>query len=844
MISTAARFLAGLALAASVTCFAAAQTQVAWALVDPAGHGATFVPNSNYQFTPAGPLVTVQRVAGTANRFVVKFPGIGGATGNFQASGYDGNHVAVINGWYAVGADVMCQVELFEADGSPANDKKFTIFYRMEGELDDRSAYLWANDPSAVSYTPDVFYSWNGNRANPWINRSGTGYYYVYLYGLANNQPERGNVQVTAYGTEFRRCWVQDLGHWLTPGHVLVLVRTFDAAGNPADARFTLHYNETAAPIAATLGSGAHMRSDNGTATCQVPDPLYRDSNGDVGPRDSESILRLHTGFYIARLPDVKPSDSAIPIVTAYGASTPIYASIEGFGDDGCGGTGVQVATWDAAGNPADARFSLLYLTDRPVYAREQAWAWINPFNAGAQFLTDGFTSYSTKTPPGSNTVFVVDRVGSQQNRYEIRLPGLAPDEGVPIVSSMAAIAPECAVIRGWRKDVDDVLVDIEVFDGNGGPAVDGTCTVLYRRGGAPTDREAYLQADQPSAASHTPLIWWNGNRGAPTVTRLGIGYYQVDLPGLVPLGSEGGHVQVSPVADQLVRATVVGWVPSLLGMRVTVRCYDAAGNAKDSKFTLMYHETAAPMDPRVGSGAHLWANLPTATGPYAPNATYRDSNGRFGPPDSETVTRLSTGHYEVTLPNLPGYATVVTAQVSSYGTNGFATLGSFGAPNPTAPTKVRVRTFDQTGAPQDGYFDLLYLCKASSLLLADTLSTGSGCNGATLTGLTKPALCHTWDMCLDGLPPGGVLGFVQLGLSNPNLSFGSQAPGCRQFTDALVTVPFPLPGFIPTYGLAIPADPSFVGLSIFAQGGALVPGINPLGLAASNGLIAQVGYN
>lgn len=820
-----------------------AQDGVAWALVRPDGQGASWIPNLDYQFIPGGTFVRVDRVGGTStNRFIVRFPGITDPYGNFQAAPFDGDHAVVINGWSVLGGEVRCQVEIFAADGSPAFDEGFTLFYRLPSDPEDRQAFCWANDPTAVSYTANTNYSWNGNRSNAWINRAATGVYYVYFYGLSRpTGPEQGNIQATPYGTQFRRCWVQSVGHQ-PGGDVLVLVKTFDAAGNAADTRFTLHYNEQAAPIDEALGSGAHIRSDDGTVTCHVPDARFRDSNGDVGPNDSESILRLTPGRYIARLPDVQPDDSATAIVTAFGGFTPIYASIEGWGDDGCGGTGVQVTTRDAAGNPIDAEFSLLYMTNRPVQKREQAWAWINPFNAGAQFVTSANYSYSTRPVPGVNTAFFVDRVAPTQNRFQVRFTNMAPNRGIPLVSAHSVLAPQSAVIRDWWEDGHDVVVDVEVFDGTGGPADDGMFTALYRRDGSPEHREAYLFAHQPAATGYPPAAWWNGDRGTPQIQRVGTGHYRATLPGLAPLGGEQGHVQVAPVADWLVRANVSSWTPVGGDMRVDIRCYDEGGNATDSKFVLLYNEIAAPVDERAGSGAHLWANQQSSPVTYTPAPAYADSNGRAGPPNAETVTRLATGSYEVILPNQPKFDSV-NVQVSTYGSAAnFAMLSSFGG-GTSGPTTVRVRTFDAGGQPVDSQFNLLYLSDDSALLLADNIPHSSGCNGAVLTGLTKPALCRTWDMCLDVSTPGGVLGFVQLGLSNPNFSFGSQAPLCRQYTDGLVTVIFPMPGFVPTYGMAIPADPSFVGLEIFAQGGALVPGINPLGLAASNGLIGRVGH-
>ena len=46
-----------------------------------------------------------------------------------------------------------------------------------------------------------------------------------------------------------------------------------------------------------------------------------------------------------------------------------------------------------------------------------------------------------------------------------------------------------------------------------------------------------------------------------------------------------------------------------------------------------------------------------------------------------------------------------------------------------------------------------------------------------------------------------------------------------------------------PAYGLTMPSDPIFVGLPLFAQGFGLVPGLNALGVGASNGVNGVIGH-
>lgn len=118
----------------------------------------------------------------------------------------------------------------------------------------------------------------------------------------------------------------------------------------------------------------------------------------------------------------------------------------------------------------------------------------------------------------------------------------------------------------------------------------------------------------------------------------------------------------------------------------------------------------------------------------------------------------------------------------------------------------------------------------------------GNACGGVGLNPLTRPVLGRHWEIDVN-LPPAGLLGGIGIGFTNPSLSlapFG--APGCTQYSDSTALVILLLPIGSPAYSLEIPADSSFVGLQLFAQGYGYVPGANPLNLGASRGLRGQIG--
>ncbi|WP_110240102.1 hypothetical protein [Nocardioides gilvus] len=97
-------------------------------------------------------------------------------------------------------------------------------------------AYAWNNIPAGplgVSSVLNNGYVYNSSGEDTTVTRNGVGYYAVRFTGVDLGS---GSVHVTAYGSSSDTCKVQS---W---GAESVWVRCFDAAGNPADNRFTVGY--------------------------------------------------------------------------------------------------------------------------------------------------------------------------------------------------------------------------------------------------------------------------------------------------------------------------------------------------------------------------------------------------------------------------------------------------------------------------------------------------------------------------------------------------------------------------------------------------------------------------
>lgn len=831
--SALSRFFGLLLAVVAVVAPSVNAQETAWAFVQPIGQGASWTPTTAYQHSTIGGAITVTRLGTSFDRYQVRFPDFVDGSGMVLASAYGGNHTAVVSGWTSNGTDVTATVQTFDASGGSAPNAPFTISYRLRGGA--RNAYLWANNPSSASYTPATAFSWNGTRPDPTIVRVSAGNYLVTLPGLDAPFANGGHVQACTYGGFAARTKVQS---WQVVGlDTQVQVRTYAMNGTAVDARFNLTYNEFAAPISDLDGGGAHVWAGQPSAPSYAPNPLFTDSKGREGPEGAERITRIGTGSYRVDLPDQAPSSSSVAHATGYGIDQ-TYATVTSWSDNGCGGTRVFVRTFDGAGNAADGRFLLSYVTNRPYQRRELAWAWVDPFGQGSTFTPSMSYQYNSSGIP-----VTVDRDPVQQNRFKVKFPGFGSAYGC--VHASAYGGNHTAVVNGWSRVGTTIEAWIELFTPSGAPADNEAFTVRWRRIGNHAHREAYLFANSQNATNYTPntLFSWNADRADPTITRTTPGIYTVRLPGLAQT-AVGGHCQVTPYGPGMLRAKIGGWTPSGDDMLATVRVTNASGTLVNGVFLFSYCEGPAPIGVPFGSGAHVWASQPS-TANYTPSPLYTASNGIAGPSGQEEITRISTGYYRVELPDQAPFDSSI-AQVSAYGsTANYASLAGW-TPGSNGGTSVFVRTYNPSGNPVDTLFNLLYMTDRPARPTADAgnLNYGSGCYGLTLQANTQPIACLDWELDVSGFPSGSLFGFLQLDLGQASTPLGGLAPGCSVLTGGAVTNVFFDLFSTRDYAFAVPGNPIFFGTELFAQGGAWVPGINAINVALSNGVRGTVGNN
>jgi len=315
----------------------------------------TTTPDTAYSYNSSGGAVSVTRKA--IGNYSVIFAGLGnGLNSNAVASGQGtGPNFCSVGGWFSSNdTDVEVDVVCFDKAGYP-DDHSFTALYQARTHSDPTTptvAFLWANQPTASSYTPDLDYQFNPAGGTNTIVRSSAGNYVATLPYLT--QPG-GTVIVTAFAITAAHCQVTDWGS-LSSG-TIVYVNCTNGAGVATDEEFSLVYS-----IFDTAGYG--VGSGNGGAIWANKD---KDNNPyDVSTTfsiaiDGEEMLaqRIGKGSYTWTMNVEDTWTSSTVIVTAYDAPGNYCGTNEWVSTSTT--TTVYVHCYNAAGAPADTIFTATF---------------------------------------------------------------------------------------------------------------------------------------------------------------------------------------------------------------------------------------------------------------------------------------------------------------------------------------------------------------------------------------------------------------------------------------------------------------------------------------------------
>lgn len=307
----------------------------------------------------------------------------------------------------------------------------------------------------------------------------------------------------------------------------------------------------------------------------------------------TNAISRLGAGWYRVTLAHVGAPNGNV-LVSAL-SSHPRFCLPDTWTETGSAPTDetVDVRCYDKTGLPSNTRFIVNWLSATDVGGRlgyANNWSPTSGSSAAA-YQYDSFGGTISVWPASSGNA-------------ELHIPYLGSYRGTVQVSATAHLRtdPETTTSVGFcdlvtfhsfigdQSDHDE-LVAAHCFnlpvDTSG---IYREHNVWFMQGlgmkGFGGSNVAYLWANRPIAGSYTPDIHYSYSSpsGAINVTRLGIGRYSVLLNGM----PKGGSAQVTAFGTEPRHCTISSIAYST-PQKVGVRCFDAAGVAQDSKFTLAY---------------------------------------------------------------------------------------------------------------------------------------------------------------------------------------------------------------------------------------------------------------
>jgi hypothetical protein len=211
---------------------AALSNRFAYAWADNAT-ASSYSPNSQYSFSATGGGIRITH-SGPGSGYAVTFGGFtGGSVGTetFLVTPYGSTTAHCVAGFYIdTGVSLTVNVFCIDPVQGLGTDSRFTILAVGNNALPSRSAFAYANNPAALSYTPDPNFSYtSAGGAITITHDSGAGNYRV-NFGTGN---PAGSVLLVNSRLTPSQCHV---GEWKP---VATRIRCFDSfTGSPADADY------------------------------------------------------------------------------------------------------------------------------------------------------------------------------------------------------------------------------------------------------------------------------------------------------------------------------------------------------------------------------------------------------------------------------------------------------------------------------------------------------------------------------------------------------------------------------------------------------------------------------
>jgi hypothetical protein len=315
------------------------------------------------------------------------------------------------------------------------------------------------DSPQFATYTPNPKYSFNSAGGSISVGRSGVGTYGVYFENIYIGAPD--NVQVTAYNTSG---WCNANGLTSQGATVQVGVACYNAAGQLADASFTLVYQSRNAPFGGATKGEAYFFDDNPTNKLNAgADQSFNSTSG------NNMVKANSIGNYTATLPGLTKAGGE-PQVTGIRLASDIAGAIPrcklATWSTGASSTSVTVHCYDTTGRPKNGGFYLAYSVGQPLgsvpgFVPLGAWAWADYLESTTAYKPTGKYQYNG---------FVTGPLTAQKTGtglYTVTIPGtISYGTSVALVTAQGADNRYCN-LAGWTTNT----INVACFAQGGAPA-------------------------------------------------------------------------------------------------------------------------------------------------------------------------------------------------------------------------------------------------------------------------------------------------------------------------------------------------------------------------------------
>jgi len=293
------------------------------------------------------------------------------------------------------------------------------------------------------------------------------------------------------------------------------------------------------------------------------------------------TVTRLGAGRYVVYFHDLLSGGADGGTVDVTANDTPGYCKIESWGPSGMS-LAVSVNCYQADGTPADEEFFVTFADPGSNHPPNLTYVWANK---PAQPSYTPMTRYQYNSGGGTD---IINEIGTGD--YHVKAPDIGLDAGtVKVTAYGPGTATSCSVQDWGGTPRLDTYIQCQDPSGD---LVNAKFTMTWVNHssllGIKGRKWGYVWGDDSTSTSYTPDTTYQGNSSGATntVTKVGAGYWQVDMPNI---GGAGGVVQVSAYGDSPDHCNSGGFTEVGSTEEVEVICFDPSGNFADTQYTVQY---------------------------------------------------------------------------------------------------------------------------------------------------------------------------------------------------------------------------------------------------------------